>query len=1038
MAIEAVKPHGEELDEFVDAYESARAGGGEVDIADFLPPFKNPLYLPVLRELVRVDLEYGWRAARPCQLEDYQRRFPELFSDRDCLQEITFEEYRLRRQLGDNPSPAEYELRWGANIEHWLRLYPADSHYGRDSQRPVANEYQSETAPCPQVGADFLDFHLLAELGRGAFGQVYLARQKGLAGRHVALKVSTNLTGEEHTLAQLQHTNIIPIYSVHQAGALHALCMPYLGSVTLAHVLDNWRGRQALPLSGKALVDTARACKSTMRKEIVTPAPESKIGETEAIHAVPDPAPVAWKQLENFSFFQAVLWLAARLADGLAHAHERGILHRDLKPANILLTDDGQPMLLDFNLSQDIKPSAAASEVYVGGTLPYMAPERLRAFQQRVATTDARSDLYSLGVIIFELLTGRQPFPTRTGPMERVLQQMVDERAGPPPRLRSVSKSISPAVESIVRHCLEPDPERRYQAASQLREDLHRQLEHRPLQYAQDRSFRERASKAIRRHPRLAVATLGLLALSLITGLAILVEFRNSQLARWEATEAYTQYRDEIQQGRLMLATSRPTDRDQLRQGLALAGKAMDRYGVRKNANWWQSASIRRLPLQDQEQLREETSHVLLLLASIAGWQAQNDDPARRTDALHSALELNRLAESCCPEGRKPLLLLRQRNQLNQLLDSEAVTLTGLAEEPLSGFASAADLRLLAQDAMEQNQPRKALPLWRQAVDREPKSLWAWTGLAMCNESLQNHREARACYSTSIALRSNLPWLYFKRGQAYLNTKEYAEALADIERFMSDQADVPEAYINRAIALQGLNRVDAAVADLTKAIDLGTSQTRVYFIRSLLRARLGDRLGAVQDQKKGLELRPNDELSWVVRGLAQMNNGKPKAALIDFDEALQLNPNSVDALQNKASVLSECLGRTSDAIAVLNRAIDLHPDFVSARAGRGVLLARLGKRQEAHQDAEQCLRLDLQPGTVYQVAGIYALTSKQKPGDAKQAFLLLSCAFEKGYGRDLVGVDSDLDPIREAPEFRRLVAQLKVPQKDVSKKPETR
>src|SRR6516164_3253420 len=66
--------------------------------------------------------------------------------------------------LGDNPSPAEYELRWGANIEHWLRLYPADSHYGRDSQRPVANEYQSETAPCPQVGADFLDFHLLAEL----------------------------------------------------------------------------------------------------------------------------------------------------------------------------------------------------------------------------------------------------------------------------------------------------------------------------------------------------------------------------------------------------------------------------------------------------------------------------------------------------------------------------------------------------------------------------------------------------------------------------------------------------------------------------------------------------------------------------------------------------------------------------------------------------------------------------------------------------------------------------------------------------------
>jgi serine/threonine protein kinase/tetratricopeptide (TPR) repeat protein len=1027
MAAEAVRPTNDELDEFVEAYESARARAGDVDFANFLPPSDHSLYLPVLRELVRVDLEYGWRAARPCSLEDYQRRFPDLFNDRKCVQEITFEEFRLRRQLGDNPSPAEYERRWGVNIQHWLSLPQGNGSSGDAAPEPVSREDQSAATACPSPGTDFLDFHLLAELGRGAFGQVYLARQRGLAGRHVVLKFSTNFTGEEHTLAQLQHTNIIPIYSVHKAGALHALCMPYFGSVTLAHVLDKLRGREALPHSGKALVETARACKTTMRKEIGASDLASKTAATEIGRASTQPAPVVWKQLESVSFFDAVLWMAARLADGLSHAHERGILHRDLKPANILLTDDGQPMLLDFNLSQDTKPSAAASAVYVGGTLPYMAPERLRAFQQRVATTDARSDLYSLGVILFELFTGRQPFSTRTGPMEIVLKQMIQERDGPPPRLRWASKAITPAVESIVRHCLEPDPEHRYRSAGQLREDLQRQMEHRPLQYAPDRSLRERASKSIRRHPRLAVTTLGLVAVALIAGLAILVGYRNRQLARWEAGAAYGQYHDEIQRARLMLATSRPTDQDQLRRGIALASKAMARYGVGKDANWWESASIRRLPPQDQEQLREETIHVLLLLASITGWQAQNGDPTRRTDELRAALELNQLAESGCIDGKQPLLLRRQRGQLTRLLDPGAATLGGSAEKPLPDLANAADLRLLAQDFMEQNRPRDALPLWQKAVDREPKNLWAWTGLALCHESLENHREARACYSTCIALSPNLSWLYFKRGQAYLNAKQYAEALADIERFMSDQPDVPEAYINRAIALQGLKREDRAVTDVTKAIDLGTSQTRVYFIRSLLRTRLGDRRGAAQDQQKGLELRPSDDLSWVVRGLAQMNSGKPRAALADFDQALLLNPYSRNALQDKASVLAEYLGQTAEAIAVLDRALELHPESVPARAGRGVLLARLGKRQAAHQDAEESLRRDVQPATVYQVAGIYALTSKQEPEDAKQAFLLLNCALDKGYGRNLLGIDPDLEPIRKDPEFQRLAARLHLP-----------
>src|SRR5262249_47051255 len=112
----------------------------------------------------------------------------------------------------------------------------------------------------------------------------------------------------------------------------------------------------------------------------------------------------------HMSYADAMLWVAARIAGALAHAHERGILHRHLKPANILLTNEGQPMLLDFNLAEEVKSRSAATRAQLGGTLPYMAPEQLAVLSgehtllaKNPATIDQRSDLYALGLILFEL-----------------------------------------------------------------------------------------------------------------------------------------------------------------------------------------------------------------------------------------------------------------------------------------------------------------------------------------------------------------------------------------------------------------------------------------------------------------------------------------------------------------------------------------------------------------------------------------------------------------------------------------------------------
>jgi serine/threonine protein kinase len=382
----------------------------------------------------------------------------------------------------------------------------------------------------PAVGADFLGFRLVAELGRGAFGRVYLARQGDLADRLVALKVSIESVAESRRLARLQHTNIVPVYSLHRAGPLQAVCMPYLGAATLADVLQGLVNRASLPASGKGLVSTLHDRRSRTRQPDSEPAPH---GQAPA-PAPPPPAgasTVTLRMLEGLSYVEAVLWLGARLADGLAHAHERGVLHRDLKPANVLLTDEGQPMLLDFNLAEDT--TDAADKAQVGGTLPYMAPEHLAAFGGAGGPVDERSDVWALGVMLFELLTGRHPYPRRQGPSHAVLRQMIADRLAPPPRLRPHHQGLPRAVESIVRRCLEPGPGRRYPSAAAVLEDLERQLAGEPLRHAPDRHPAERVAKWARRHPRLTSSgTVAAAAFALLLGLGTLFALRGQRRRR--------------------------------------------------------------------------------------------------------------------------------------------------------------------------------------------------------------------------------------------------------------------------------------------------------------------------------------------------------------------------------------------------------------------------------------------------------------------------------------------------------------------------
>jgi serine/threonine protein kinase/tetratricopeptide (TPR) repeat protein len=1078
----------EELDNFVEAYETAQAQSEQVDLGEFLPAADHPLYLSVLCELVRVELEYSWQRGRPQSLESYRARFPQLFRHPERVQEIAYEEYRLRRQAGEAVRPAEYQQRYGIPTTGWpddqapaaqptpqadsagakpaesenelalaARTYrrlrqqaPADPHPLQDwlageaadlparlfrdlhqASPDAADRLAEAVHHMPQVGSKFLDFHLLEELGRGAFARVYLARQGDLANRLVALKVSAFLWNESQTLAQLQHTHIVPIYSLHRAGPLQAMCMPYLGSTTLADVLRQLAQRPALPASGKELVTTLMARQSATLHPGAAATEANRPAES-----APRPLPPPWKELEGRGYVEAVLWLAARLADGLAYAHEHGVVHRDLKPANVLLTDAGQPMLLDFNLSDDASLRGSPAAALMGGTLPYMAPEQLRAFAGRQARpaagaaelVDARCDIWALGVILAELLTGRHPFPLQRGGVHEVVPQMIADRQQPP-TLAGMHPSVTPAVRAMIRRCLEPAPQRRYASARQLAEDLQRHLDNRPLAHTPEPSLRERLRKWVRRHPRLcSTASVAALAATLLIALTTVVLVREQRLAGLEAAESRRQFARDLPGVQFALLNDRSAEHARVAQAAEQCRRLLDRYHVLDDPAWQEQAAVRRLPPEERQRLREEVGELLLLWSRLAQRDAA---PRDERTGLQLAMRLNHLAEGCFDDP--PAALWRQRLELANLLgqpDDEPARLRVAGTVP----PSARNLALLAAAHSSEGRYQQARSLLLQARRLDPQNFWIWFDLGLCQDNLGQTRDAAACYSTCIALAPDFAPLYYKRGLAYLRLKEPREAGADFDQALRLDPDLGAVYVDRALARLELGQHAAALSDLDQALQRGQSPVRVLLLRSRVHNLAGNREAAVRDRAQGLHLIPTDEAGWLARGFAHLADD-PAAALQDFDAALKLNPASLAALQNKAHVLAETLGQSQKAIQVLDQAVRLYPDHAPAWAGRGVLHARLGQRDAALRDAREGLARDTEPATLFQVGCIYALTAREQPEDLLEARRLVLSALRRGYGWDLVERDPDLERLRQDADFRQLLEGLRPPAGGARKAP---
>ena len=854
------------------------------------------------------------------------------------------------------------------------------------------------------VGSTLHGFRLVEQIGQGAFARVFLAQQGDLADRPVVLKLMQDAVVESGALARLQHTHIVPIHSVHHHDDCQIVCMPYFGRYTLADLYRSLAELGDIPSTKQQWIESLT---QTSFENPIVAAPRQAASDVSANVQLSK----LLAHIPEQSYVRTVLTIVGQIASGLAHAHDRGIIHRDIKPANILITDEGSPMILDFNLAYSNR--FTASELKNGGTIPYMSPEQLQAMADGGQTVvDAQTDIYALGVILHELLVRRTPFgknvPLEGNPLEAMLTPRRHFRAN----LRASNKAVTPAIESIAQRCLEYNPKHRYQSAQQLQDDIECQLTDRPLRHAPERSLQERIGKWRRRN-RIISSTLSLslgamlFAVLVVTGLV----YRDHRRAELVAAAVQQQTHHDVQSVQL-LVMDRNSSPEEIDEGIELSRQILERFGGSDPELWSRSPNLIHLESASRAVLQRDLATVSYLLAQ-AHLRRGNLQTARTIN--RQSMKLSML------QAQVPRAFWQQQGRIaeRQGLKQEAENAFRKAE--ISSAASDWDQLLMANEHILQGEFRQATTILESLTQVQPTELVAWFLLSDCYQNLQRHAEAVGALNSCIALRPDFQWAWYNRGLAHRRQQQWERAKADFDTVIGLNPDSAFAYLNRAIVWESLDKDQNALEDYHRALQANGPRARILFRRAKVYRRLGQHDAAQQELKVALAAVPETADGFVDRGLV-LSQHRPESALDDFNAALRLDPTSYRALENKAALLSDKFRDDDAALSVLNQVVAYYPDFVIPRAGRAVLLARIGKGSAAIDDAQYALRLDASGPVIYRAACVYALLSKKHPEYRYKAIELLSAALKSGFGHKLIDHDSDLDALQEMPEFQALVA----------------
>jgi serine/threonine protein kinase/Tfp pilus assembly protein PilF len=471
-------------------------------------------YVPTGQAVV-TELLSAYPAGTPFDGPGLLAEHPELTNHRSAMLQLAYEDFCRRDNLGIAESPNAFAARY-PKISRSL-LCQLGAH------RLVVELNAAEDNNWPVAGQTWLGFDLLEELGRGAFSRVYLAREPALGDRLVVVKATSLGPNEARTLGMLRHPHIVRVHTVRWDDHLKkaAVCMAFVSRVTLFAVMDSIDSAGKPPGRAATILEMVREMNAA-----TDAAPETETAS---------PWPQRWQ------FSDAVLQIGSDIAEALLHAHRQGVLHGDVKPSNILLTDSGSAVLLDFNLA--IFEEEAAP--FVAGTLPYMAPEQIRPViapgTAREAVLDQRTDIFSLGVTLFELAYGWHPFGALLDDQcrQETAAQLLDRQKLGVTLPDCGADRVDRRLGEIILRCMAYDPRARPQSMAELLALLDRELK--PVRQAQ---------RWARSHRRLVM---GAATLACAAGLALggwqasrepypMREFKSGQAA-WQQGDSDTAIR---------------------------------------------------------------------------------------------------------------------------------------------------------------------------------------------------------------------------------------------------------------------------------------------------------------------------------------------------------------------------------------------------------------------------------------------------------------------------------------------------------------
>src|SRR5262245_32048773 len=467
------------------------------------------------------------------------------------------DEFAARYRAGERPALQEYIDRYPVLADDIRELFPAMVEIEQVKKDHHETNEQTASPPAPaleQLG----DFRILREVGKGGMGIVYEAEQVSL-GRHVALKLlprsllldpraRRRFEREAKAAARLHHTNIVPVFGVGEQDGMPYYVMQFIQGLGLDEVLEELKKLQlssartgslaveprgprqglsaaqvARPLltgefhgtgdqagrAGPATGDAApregpgaHAPRATALSDSFTPSSSSVVlpGRSRDGSKSKNRKPTYW---------QSVASIGVQVAEALEYAHKQGIKHRDVKPSNLLLDTQGTVWVTDFGLAKADDQENLTHTGDILGTLRYMPPE---AFEGK---GDARGDVYSLGLTLYEMLAFRRAFDERD--RNRLIRQVTQAE---PVRLGKLNRQVPPDLQTIVHKAIDKDPARRYATAGALAEDLQRFIDDEPIR-ARKVSALERYWRWARRNPVIAILG-GLLTAVLTVGLAVM------------------------------------------------------------------------------------------------------------------------------------------------------------------------------------------------------------------------------------------------------------------------------------------------------------------------------------------------------------------------------------------------------------------------------------------------------------------------------------------------------------------------------------